>query len=175
MNKIAFTTLILLISSASAFAEEPRYTGGMKYTTLSAGEGQGPERKPIYNRKPTEEESEESEATENEEPKTPEQSAWEKYKELAAGKGKASDTKEGTALPKAPEKPVPPEQHAAKGEPEQATGMTGLIQEYQRNKAKRSQIRSISFDPPEGLEIEAPEIETPEVEKPKVEKPETEN
>ena len=168
MNKIAFATFILMMSSSHVFADQPRYTGGMKYTTLSASEDQGPERKPIYNRKPTEEETE----TQEEETKTPEQSAWEKYKELAAGKGKKSDTKEGTALPKAPEKPTAPEQQAMQEEPQQAGGMAGLIQEYQRNKAKRSQIRSISFDTPEDLKIEKPEVETPDVEKPNVETPE---
>ena len=170
MNKVTFTTLILCLSASVSLAQAPQYTGGMKYTTLSAAEPNDDDKKPIYNRIPAEEESssENNEAKEEAEKKTPEQSAWEKYKELAAGKGKTSDTKEGTALPKAPNKPIPPEKTAQQEEATSPSGFAAIIDNYQRNKQKRSQMRSISYATPEDLEIQKPEVETPDVKKPAI-------
>jgi len=175
MNKITFATLIFCLSSSASFAQAPQYSGGMKYTTMSAGEAQDTHKKPIYNRKPTQ--AAEEEAAE----KTPEQSAqesaqesaWDKYKELAAGKGKASDTKEGSALPKAPDKPELPQKTAKKEqETPKAGSFASILENYQRNKEKRSQIRSISYEVPEELQIKKPEVDAPSVDAPKIEKPE---
>jgi len=95
MKKIALTTLILGLSTSLApslaFAQQPQYTGGMKYTTMRPAQPNDSDKKPVYNRKPT---SQEAQNTKNDalpnidEPtaKPAEQSVWDKYKELAAGK-----------------------------------------------------------------------------------------
>jgi hypothetical protein len=67
--------------------------------------------------------------------------AWEKYKALAAGKYKEPEEKE-----------APREKTAVKEEPKPATGMAGIIEEYRRNKAQRSQMRTIKVTPPEKTE-----------------------
>jgi len=168
---MTFATLILCLSATTTFAQQPQYTGGMKYTTLGTPEAADKNQKPIYNRKPTPEETENAETDEKVEEKTPEQSAWDKYKELATGKAQKTDNKEGSALPKAPNKPVTPERAAEKEETQKPTGFAAIIDDYQRSKAKRSQMRSISYGTPEDLQINKPEVDTPSVETPSVEKP----
>jgi hypothetical protein len=161
MKKIAYTLLALTAFSQTAFADQSKYTGGMKYTTMQPTQQSNSDKKPLYNRTASETDSQTEEELPQEE-KPAEQTVWDRYKELASGKAKETETQEGSALPKAPEKPTLPQKQATPKEPQNATGMAGLIQEYKRNKAKRSQMRSISFSKPE----------TPTVEKPKTEKPE---
>ena len=48
MNKITLTTLILCLTAFAANAQEKKYSGGMKYTTMSTAEPSD-DRKPIYN------------------------------------------------------------------------------------------------------------------------------
>jgi len=137
MNKIALITLILTIYVPQAIADQPQYSGGMKYT--------------------------------NEEAKKPAtDSVWDRYKELASGK--ASDQRDENK-PQKPEKPVAPEKQADAGE-QSSSGLTGIIQDYKRNKEKRGQMKTISFGQPEEQKTE---ISRPEVERPKVEAPSVTN
>ena len=165
MKKIAYTLLALTAFSQTAFADQSKYTGGMKYTTMQPTQQSNSDKKPLYNRKtPKETNSIEQEEPQEEQPteKSAEQTVWDRYKELASGKAKESNTQDGSALPKAPEKPTLPQKQATSKEPQNATGMAGLIQEYKRNKAKRSQMRSISFSKPETPTVAKPETEKPE-------------
>lgn len=165
MKKIVLTLATLIISVSAAAAEQPKYSGGMKYTTLRPAQPSDSDKKAIYNRTaPKEEETAKNDTPEETEPeKTPEETVWDRYKDLAAGKEGEEETQEGSALPKAPEvpqKPSAPQKQAATEKPQQRTGMAGLIQEYQRNKERRSQMRSISFPKPKAPEVDEPTAAT---------------
>jgi len=176
MKKIALITL-LLCTSAPAFAQQNQYTGGMKYTTMRRATPSDEQKKTLYNRKPAAAKEQTAQQASNnttppkdalpvvepEPTKEPQETVWDKYRELAAGK--KPDGKNDSA-PEKPRKPSAPEQQANAEEP-QATGLGAIIQGYKNSKEKRGQMKSIRFT--------KPEINKPSVKKPTVEKPQSEN
>ena len=100
-------------------------------------------------------------------PKSPEQSAWDKYKELARGRVESEDDVPDVLLK--PETPVTPEtvkkrQHAEKEEKSPAS-LASIIADYKKNKDRRSQMRSITMSKPTRPETNKPVVETPSVKK----------
>lgn len=155
LNRLIFTFALILATSTSAFAEQQReYKGGMHYTTLKP---------PAVTTK--------GNAIENpEEVKedTPESRVWKKYKALASGETEEQKAKEAeNALPQAPTHPVKPQTANAAQEEDKPnpTGMAAIIQEYQKSKSQRSQMRSIKIATPEKPSVEKPNIEKSETEK----------
>jgi DNA primase len=172
MKNLPLLTFILLFLAPDVSAGQSI----MKYTSLGAKKPapESSNTKTLYNRQiepaageETEAASEEAvEETPAEETKTPEQTIWDKYRELATGRTEDAPA-DASQKPEAPEKPEAPSKQA-KGvttnhQPPagQPTGIAGLLSEYQRNKEKRSQMRTINIRRPE----------TPKTEKPSVEKP----
>ena len=171
MKNLPLLTFIVLFLAPDVFAGQSI----MKYTSLGA-QNPAPESntKPLYNRQiepaageANEAASEEAvEETPAEETKTPEQTIWDKYRELATGRTEDAPA-DASQKPEVPEKPETPSKQA-KGvttnhQPPagQPTGIAGIITEYQRNKEKRSQMRSINIGRPETPKAKKPFIEKP--------------
>ena len=149
MKKIVLTLFILTSASSIAAAQQPQYIGGMKYTSISKPETK--KEKTVYNRiTPQNNANEKPEVETNEEEKPIEQSVWDRYKELAAGESKP---KEETNKIETVEKSAETEQSQQAA----PTGMAGIIAEYQKRKARRSQMRSISFTKPDTEESKTQE------------------
>ncbi|MFK7838800.1 MAG: hypothetical protein AB8B83_00580 [Bdellovibrionales bacterium] len=153
----------------TADGQQPQYTGGMKYTTMRKAQPNDAEKNVIYNRKkesPVDQAEPQANSTPETDNKKPaEQSVWEKYKELAAGK--ASQDDENSEAPDAPQKPDAPNKPVkqTKSASQKKTGIGSIIHDYKRNKEKRGQMKSISFEKPEAIKtpkIDKPTIETPE-------------
>ncbi len=156
MKKIAFIFSVPILCAATAFADQPQYTSGMKYTTMRPAQADDADKKPVYNRaRPAKAEAPEEEVPREVE-KTPEQTVWDKYKALAAGQTEKQGN--GQATPEAPAKPQKPSR-SSETTTKAETGIAGIIQEYQRNKQKRSQMQSMTFTKPEIPTAEKPEIE----------------
>ena len=179
MKNLAYLTLILCLLPIASHAQQPQYSGGIKYTTVRSKQPQGDSQKSLYNRqapppaesqpdsalpKAPEEDLEAAKAS-----KTPQDSVWEKYKELARGKTKQEDENE----PVKPSKPQSPSKKSAKlGQKEtpKPSGMAAIIADYQRNKSRRSQMHRVRVAKPKKPEAETPAVDTPSVEAPNVEK-----
>ena len=146
--QIPFTVgIIFTIISASAQASGLKYTTmGSKYKDLKP--------KPVEMRSLNFEKEKAKAAAlqeQSEQEKTAVQSAWDKYKELAMGATNIDAVKKlerpeekiteeikpekiSVNTPNRPNKPVVPK-----------TGMAGIFQQYEAGKARRSQMRSLSF------------------------------
>lgn len=86
-------------------------------------------------------------------PETPSDKVWEKYKALATG----STAEQETTSSKMPQAPTPPAQPqaAAPQAPSSPVGITGLLQEYKKTKASRSEMRTLVITKPaEAAKIE---------------------
>jgi len=102
MKKIILITAIFCTPCLNANAQEARYSGGMKYTTLNQKPASQMDQKPLYNRKETATETaaqakdalpkidNEPEATTE---KTSQETVWDKYKALASGQAKDESNK----------------------------------------------------------------------------------
>jgi hypothetical protein len=127
---------VLIVCAAPALAESP-YKGGMNYTTVGAKKvaiPQVPSNSALKQKTMDRAAPDDSAAIEE----TAASKVWTKYKALAAG----------TAHNDPP--PVTGQQPAAKAAPAapKATGIAALIQSYQHNKTRQSQMRTISVERP---------------------------
>ena len=76
---------------------------------------------------------------------------WERYKALAMGQ--AEETPEEKPSAKAPTKPEKPEEpKVANVNPPKKTGMASMIENYQKNKDSRKDMRSMRFNAPQAEE-----------------------
>lgn len=95
------------------------------------------------------------------------QKIWEKYKALAAGTYEENQEKEQSTSTanKAPNKPTKPNEpssanaNTASAEPQKSVGFSGILQEYQRQKARSTQMHSIQVSKP-GNGIAKPDTPT---------------
>jgi hypothetical protein len=86
---------------------------------------------------------------------------WEKYKALAAGTYKE---------PEEPKEPVKPAKEEVEDKPQ--TGLAGIIEQYNKNKTERSQMRTISVTKPEDIKKKEPEAPVNEAKGKEDEEPE---
>lgn len=88
------------------------------------------------------------------EEETPAAAAWKKYKALAAGTyaEENPDESDTNKTNKDTEEHLKTAGQAPAKEPPPPTGMAAIIQEYQKNKSQRSQMRSITVTTPKVFE-----------------------
>ncbi len=158
--RYVFILSLLLVFTLPAFAEESS-PGGLSYTTLGARKERtgGHMNYKAMKYEDTELKykgtlEKKGEGEENAETPPPDEAAadkvWDKYKQLAAG------TYKDPAAPKKSEEPA-----AKDAEEKPASGLAGIIEQYNKNKTQRSQMHTISVSPPESLE-KKPEAPTNE-------------
>lgn len=150
MTRQAVTALAFLsvLIAYPAHAQQDR--SGLSYTTRGTAPSASKSRElRIINYK----QKSENEEKENAAEQSPGDRAWERYRELAAGTHKIEEEPQPEETAKEPE-----EKSAAP-----ATGFAGILEQYNKNKQSRSEMRTISVfrpktpEPPEAEKPEAPE------------------
>lgn len=137
---------LLLTVCGPAFAQQGE-AGALSYTTLGARkerEGGHMNYKALKYNGTLEKSDPKSDAEEAEKPPEEEKAAddaWDKYKALAAGQYKEPEEAEDEDSPK------PELKHVE--EPASATGLAGILEQYNKNKTQRSQMHTIRMKPPE--------------------------
>lgn len=136
-----FAFVLILFLPARAEAESP-FKGGMKYTAVRKAA-------PAKAAEPTEFEQSDEVSEEN-----PTSKVWKKYQALAAGQGKqaeelakagkTSKLEPGGAAPQA----IAPAQPMQSEKKPSSTGFASILQKYEQNKQKRSELRSIKVEKP---------------------------
>ncbi len=129
------------LSYTTLGAQQERTGGHMNYKKLNYGDSELKYQGDLNKDGKVEENAEGTENPKSEHKPEGEQAAdqaWEKYKALAAGKYVE------------PEKPEAPPAPAAEPEEEKpATGLAGILEQYNKNKTQRSQMRTINVTPPQ--------------------------
>lgn len=152
MRWLHYTALLTLFASP-AFAEGAPATSPMRYTKIR---NTAPEDTThIKTRTINHDDSEGADAKAEED--TPRTRIWNKYKALASGE--AGEVKEEKKEPEKEEQPETAEtpKTIIEKEPAAPTGIAGLIEEYKRNKAQRSQMHTITVTPEKETKEEKPQ------------------
>ena len=115
--------------TGAAHAESP-FKGGMKYTTMGNSAAKEKEETP-----PTPAEEAKAEPV----TETPTDKVWKKYKALAAGEPEAAE----------PSEEAPEEKPLTKAPAPKPTGLSAIIDKYEQNKTRQSQMRVIQVAKPD--------------------------
>jgi hypothetical protein len=143
-----FTIFALLLALSSPALAQQGEGGSLSYTTLGARKERPQGRtgghmnyKALkYNGTLEKSGSSKPEEEKNPEDEKAADEVWEKYKALAAGQYEE---------PAKESKPKPASKHIETDEEKPAVGLAGIIEQYNKNKTQRSQMRTIRMKPPE--------------------------
>ena len=127
--------LLCLALASPAHAQQHELKGGMNYIVVKRPDA--PVVAPVAPQETGQQPAPESQY----------KAIWNKYKSLAAGQNNGQDN-EGTTQPPAPQKASQTTQNAATPAPA-STGLTGIIEQYRRNKEQQSQMKTLTMPQPE--------------------------
>ena len=146
MRSLLTISALLLTVSVPALAQQGE-NGGLSYTTLGARKertGGHMNHKTLKYEGTIEKKDAAKPSEEAEKPPEEEEAAdgaWEKYKALAAGQYEEPED-DG-------QEPTTPKPRVVQEDDTPSPGLAGIIEQYNKNKVQRSQMRSIRVAPPE--------------------------
>jgi len=135
------TFIITLNTPLKAWAQERQYTGGMQHSVI--------EQPKLYNDKKQDKQTDTA-AKETNKGESVSKEIWDRYKALASGTPAQENSQAAT---KRPTKPSQPSAKTQDDTPAPATGFAGIIQNHQKSKQARGQIKSLQITKPEAPEV----------------------